>query len=125
MKNFKMETVKLSKKADIKIKSRLYMLQVKKYFLNVAHLKIIMPAFALWICVLFAATVLAPNGSPVNVKDAGQVAEVSTKNSFGVEEMKYVRNDKYRRIAKQRLYTQKAKKYKQYSYVRSSSLRTK
>ena len=123
MKNFKMEPVKLSQKADAKIRMRLFILFIKKQFTQMWSLKIAIPALSFFLVALFGVYHISENSSPVGQTQT-HVASVN-ESSFWVEEIKEIRNDKYRRIAKQRLYAQKARKYKQYSYIRSSSLRAK
>lgn len=124
MKNFKMEPRKLSKKADLKIKMRLYMMMWKKKVSALKSLYIAAPVFAFAFVALvwiyqFTGNIQTPTIEPT------QVAQVSSKSALSSDDIRAIKNEKYRRIAKQRVYAQKAKKYELYSHVRTNSLRKK
>ena len=128
MKNFKMKQVQLPKTADIKIKIRLYILQLQQGVKNIRFIQVASPIFIFGFMALGVFYTLERESTVwkdtqlVNIISDRQV---SWKKSLNLKTLKQVRWDKYRAIAKKRVYTQKAQKYKQYAYVRGSQLRGK
>ncbi len=127
MKNFKLKPVQLSKSADMKIKTKLFMLQIKKNFEWLKLLRVAPVVFVFAFMVIGVYQILDRDEELWNQDILVQTEQVqkTQKPSRLLSELREIRTEKYRAIARKRLYTQKAERYKQYAYVRVAWLRGK
>lgn len=117
MKKFTMKTVQLSKKADLKIKAKLYILQLKKNFRWLKAIKVAIPALALWLMVFSMATLVQNNTTTPSNNTIAQIETMSTQSNI-IKNIDQIKARKYHNIAKKRLWNERIKHYKQYAYTR-------
>ena len=123
MNKFTMKQVKLSKTADLKIKVKLFILQLQKDFQWLKLLKLAIPTMALAvIATLWVSQFI--NTDTTSTQNLAKT-DVSSAQSGLVKQIWEVRGNTYKARAKKRAYTQKANHYKQYAYLRSAQLRAK
>lgn len=128
MKNFKMKEQKLSSKADLRIKWKLYMMQVKKSIINIKTLSFAVPVLAAFAIMVFVVQTWPiqnqTGGQEKLVQSTPEVQQLAVATRIA-KWLSEIRSDGYKARAKKRAYAQKAHHYKQYAYVRTSSLRGK
>ncbi len=112
MKNIQFPTSKLSKKADMKIRFRLFVFRLKQID------RIIVSTSALACLSVFLFGYMYILSSPT--QDSSQML---VNNSVLLEEMREIKLKKQQIALKKKVYAKKAQKYQQYSMVRTSRMR--